>query len=175
MNRFIETHDNFLTPEECEGVFNYLQQPIFSGTQTSTGNGRVFFRADLHDSEHFHSLIPRLLPLFPTQNLEFFRCWAIAHQTGSHGNVHTDCGDCTEGQYYSAIIYPNLNWSVDWGGETIFFDDQKYEIIKSILPKPNSCVVFDSSILHAARPTTSNFMGIRYVVNYMFKVVDIDS
>lgn len=83
--------------------------------------------------------------------------------------MHTDCGDL-EGNYYSVVIYPHHEWHVEWGGETVFFDPEKYEIVKSVLPIPFGIVIFDSKIFHCARPTTTYFMGIRYVINYMFKV-----
>ena len=166
---YIQTHKEFLNKEEGDQIWNYLQGPIFSGTQTSNGTGKTFFRADLHDNSLFLNLIPKMLPLFPEKNLIFQRCWAIAHQGLSHGSMHKDCGDLKE-SYYSAVLYPHHDWHVDWGGETVFFDPEKYEIIKSILPIPFGIAIFDSSILHCARPTTTYFMGIRYVINYMFKV-----
>jgi Rps23 Pro-64 3,4-dihydroxylase Tpa1-like proline 4-hydroxylase len=163
----ISVHDNFLSENEQHDILTYLQKPIFSGTQTSTGNTtgqRIFFRADLETVDLFLELISKITPLLPQHNYKLVRCWAIAHQSGSHGDIHQDVdGDI------SVIVYPHNAWHVNWGGETIFFDSEKYDIVKSVLPVPFRAVVFESNIYHCARPTTSHFLGIRYVINYLFK------
>jgi len=165
----INVYDNFLTDNERLEIFEYLQGPIFSGTQTSTGNignQRTFFRANLDNIDLFLKLIPKIANILPIEKYFLVRCWAIAHQSGSHGDIHQDTGGD-----YSVLLYPHENWHVNWGGETIFFEPEKYEILKSILPIPNRAVVFDSNIYHCARPTTSHFLGIRYVINYLFKKI----
>lgn len=165
----IRVYKNFLADNERFEIFDYLQGPVFSGTQTSNGdigNQRTFFRADLDRTNLFLNLIPKILKILPDGNYSLVRCWAIAHQSGSHGDIHQDTGGD-----YSVILYPHENWHINWGGETIFFDPENYEILKSVLPLPNQAVVFDSSTFHCARPTTSYFLGIRYVVNYLFKKI----
>jgi Rps23 Pro-64 3,4-dihydroxylase Tpa1-like proline 4-hydroxylase len=165
----INIYDNFLSDDEQSKILTYLNGPIFSGTHTSTGNvgsQRIFFRADLNNVELFLDLISKIQKLLPNGNYKLVRCWAIAHQTGSHGDIHQDTGGD-----FSVILYPHEQWHINWGGETIFFNPEQYEIIKSILPIPQRAVVFDSNIHHCSRPTTSHFLGIRYVINYLFKKI----
>ena len=47
------------------------------------------------------------------------------------------------------IYYPNIEWCLDWGGETQFFINEE---IRGILPKPNRMIYYDSNILHKATP-----------------------
>lgn len=167
---FFKIYNDFLSHSERSDIWKHLNGPIFSGTHTSTGdlgNQRIFFKSDLSEIDTFTNLIPKLKNILPVNNYELVRCWAIAHQTGSHGDLHQDLGGD-----YSVILYPHDNWHVSWGGETIFFDPNKYEIIKSVLPLPRQAVIFNSNIYHCARPTTSHFLGIRYVVNYLFRIID---
>jgi len=163
----IKVYSEFLTESEQREILTYLKGPIFSGTHTSTGNEghqRLFFRANLESVELFLNLIPKINQLLPDTTYELVRCWAVAHQSGSHGDIHQDTGGD-----FSVILYPHDTWHVNWGGETIFFDPDNYDIVKSLLPLPRQAVVFDSDVFHCARPTTSHFLGIRYVINYLFK------
>lgn len=49
------------------------------------------------------------------------------------------------------IVFCNEHWPTSWGGELVFYDDSKENIIKSVLPKSRRVVVFDGRIPHAAR------------------------
>lgn len=164
----INVYDNVISEEQRVYMLDYLNGPIFSGTHTSNGdvgNQRLFFRADLIKIPLFLNVVSTIKNFLPSDSeYDLIRCWAIAHQSGSHGDLHQDTGGDI-----SVIVYPHENWNANWGGETIFFNPEKYEIIKSILPGARRAVFFDSNIYHCARPTTSSFLGIRYVINYLFK------
>ena len=72
----ISIHDNFLSKNEQHDILTYLQKPIFSGTQTSTGNTtsqRIFFRADLEKVDLFLELISKITPLLPQHNYKLVR------------------------------------------------------------------------------------------------------
>lgn len=49
------------------------------------------------------------------------------------------------------IVFCNEHWPTSWGGELVFYDDAKENIIKAVLPKSRRVVVFDGRIPHAAR------------------------
>jgi len=49
------------------------------------------------------------------------------------------------------IVFCNEYWPTSWGGELVFYDDSKENIIKAVLPKSRRVVVFDGRIPHAAR------------------------
>lgn len=51
----------------------------------------------------------------------------------------------------TALWFIAKEWNVEWGGETLFFNEQQdAEFVAS--PKPGRLVVFDGSILHVGRP-----------------------
>jgi SM-20-related protein len=60
-------------------------------------------------------------------------------------------------------------WKIDWGGETIFWDRGKREIVKSILPKSNRLILFESNIWHGARPLSRYCSMLR--ITLMFKFI----
>ena len=49
------------------------------------------------------------------------------------------------------IVFCNEYWPTSWGGELVFYDDAKENVIKAILPKSRRAVIFDGRIPHAAR------------------------
>lgn len=49
------------------------------------------------------------------------------------------------------VVFCNEHWSTSWGGELVFYDDTKENIIKAVLPKSRRVVIFDGSIPHSAR------------------------
>ncbi|WP_339429366.1 2OG-Fe(II) oxygenase [Pseudomonas taetrolens] len=51
----------------------------------------------------------------------------------------------------TVIVFCNEYWPTSWGGELVFYDDSKENIIKAVLPKSRRVVVFDGRIPHAAR------------------------
>lgn len=66
----------------------------------------------------------------------------------------------------TAVIYLNDEWNLDWGGETALFDEG--EIIYSVLPKLGRVLLFDSDILHAARPLSRHFHGLRKILAFKY-------
>ncbi len=89
--------------------------------------------------------------------------------------LHKDC-------YTTVITYVTDEWNSYWGGETCFFNGNfvqdpsnsifyQHDIIKSVLPKYNRVVIFDSSITHAVRTLSKSFKGLRKTL--MFKLKDM--
>jgi len=86
------------------------------------------------------------------------------HTYGTEGYFHRDWHE--EG-YTTCIVYLLRDeWDPDWGGETVFIDDDK-NIRASIFPKANRVVVFPSNLNHCARGVSRKFNGIRKTL--MFK------
>ena len=60
------------------------------------------------------------------------------------------------------LYYPNIEWSINDGGETQFYIDEN---IYGITPIPNRMVIFDASIFHRAttfRNTHRFTVAIKY-------------
>jgi SM-20-related protein len=105
-------------------------------------------------------------------NKEFFggvakltRCYSNRHTFGTEGYIHTDT-ERTQDQ--TCIIYLDEEWNADWGGETNFYNDEKTEIIKSVLPVFGRTAVFPGNIPHCARGLTRICSKVRTTL--MFKV-----
>jgi SM-20-related protein len=51
----------------------------------------------------------------------------------------------------TVLMFCNEHWATCWGGELVFYDDAKENVIMSVLPKPGRVVIFDGHIPHSAR------------------------
>jgi 2OG-Fe(II) oxygenase superfamily len=78
--------------------------------------------------------------------------------------IHVD----SEAQgYLTLLFYLNDTWNINWGGETIFLNNQN-EIEFTSEFKPGRIIVFDSSIPHAARPQTIDAISYRFSLAIKF-------
>ena len=92
------------------------------------------------------------------------RCYANGHPFGSDGSVHTDS---LSERSFTSIYYAHDKWHPNWGGETVFFNKNKTDIITSIYPKPNRLIIFRGLVPHLARGATRVCPVLR--VTLMFK------
>jgi SM-20-related protein len=92
------------------------------------------------------------------------RCYANGATYGSDGTLHTD--SVLKGTFTS-IYYPHSAWNPNWAGETVFFNEEKTDIICGVYPKPNRLLMFDGSIPHVARGVSRICPVLR--VTLMFK------
>lgn len=66
-------------------------------------------------------------------------------------HIHID----NYGKGLTMIYYLNVNWNPEWGGDTLFLDEDAKEIQYVSQYKPGRLVLFDSSIPHLIRPSTA--------------------
>lgn len=94
------------------------------------------------------------------------RCYANRHTFGTEGYIHTDTereGDVT------CVVYMNNNWNVNWGGETVLYNADKTDIVKSVIPKYGRGLAFAGNIPHCAKPLSRVCPAVRTTL--MFKVL----
>jgi Rps23 Pro-64 3,4-dihydroxylase Tpa1-like proline 4-hydroxylase len=53
---------------------------------------------------------------------------------------------------FGATIYLNKDWDVNWGGIFLWKENEKDEILKGVLPKPNMMVLNDETQIHMVTP-----------------------
>lgn len=107
-------------------------------------------------------------------NLDSIYFNGLTYGIEAHAHV-----DSYEKNFVTAITYVCESWNSHWGGETVFFDGghstnpadnifYSHDIIKSVLPRYNRIVLFDGTIVHAVRPLSKSFKGLRKTL--MFKI-----
>ena len=114
----------------------------------------------------------------PKEKLDSCYLNGITYGVEAYPHVDVDKANC----WTSVITYVTGEWNSHWGGETSFFDKHfvkdpsndifyQHDIIKSVLPKYNRIVLFDSNTTHAVRTISKSFKGIRKTL--MFKIKDM--
>jgi hypothetical protein len=82
-------------------------------------------------------------------NLKVERVIANLFAHGDSSWLHRDCDD---NNAWTAILYLNDHWDLNWGGETILVEDN--EILKAFAPTPGKFILFKSNIIHGPRPVS---------------------
>lgn len=95
------------------------------------------------------------------------RCYANQHTFGTEGYIHTDT-ERKEDQ--TCVVYMTPEWDADWGGETVFFNNDKTEILKSVLPKFGRTAIFSGNIQHCARGVSRICNRARMTLMFKFSI-----
>lgn len=97
---------------------------------------------------------------------ESYRPYRAYTNVASYGDMLFSHTDCLPGQReLTALWYLCEHWDLEWGGETVFFDEVD-EVAAAVMPKPGRLVVFDGSIRHVGRPPNR----ICYKPRYTFAI-----
>jgi len=83
--------------------------------------------------------------LFPGEQLSDQRAYVNSSVFGDMYYAHRDCS--AHRKHVTILYYVNLNWQIDWGGETIFYDDDN-EAQLAVMPKPGRMVISRGAMLH---------------------------
>ena len=67
----------------------------------------------------------------------------------------------------TVIVYLNHHWDPQWGGETIFFDED-LDAVRLVQPRPGRVVIFDGRIPHTGRPPAPKFAHNRYIMTFKY-------
>lgn len=70
----------------------------------------------------------------------------------NHGDSSWLHKDGDEDYHWTAILFMNEYWDVNWGGDFVLVKDN--EVYKCTAPTPGKFVLFKGNILHGARPVS---------------------
>jgi hypothetical protein len=101
--------------------------------------------------------------LFPAERFSDQRAYVNCSVYGDGYYLHRDC-DAHEA-HVTALYYANLEWKPDWGGETIYYnDDEDAEL--AITPRPGRLVIARGALLHRGNVPTRSCHEERYTLAY---------
>ncbi len=101
--------------------------------------------------------------MFPGEVLRDQRAYVNSSVFGDMYYAHRDCSP--HRNHVTILYYVNLNWQIDWGGETIFYDDNN-EAQLAVAPKPGRMVISRGAILHRGTVPTRACHEERYTIAY---------
>ena len=154
--------DDFFSYEDFLGINDFCKKTVYVFGSKDT--------LDLPPTGMTHTVQPntKLYDLFKSSTQKLVGDDLLFH------SILINCFAPSENPYFHTdfsvkecvtfIYYPNMEWDMDWGGETQLFIDGE---IRGIIPKPNRMIYFDSSILHKATPFRDNYrftVALKYVV-----------
>jgi SM-20-related protein len=97
-----------------------------------------------------------------------YECMLSANTFGTEGRVHQDIADpLARKDHWTALVYCNREWKLEWAGETLFFDERG-EIVGGVMPKPGRIVVFSGDPPHVGRSVSRICPTDRRVLVYKF-------
>ncbi len=146
--RFIDVYDDVFPPHLSMVHLNFIQNSYFKLGSSSNEvvlwqRSKTFFQSSFskEDFNNFKFINDELLQKL--QNYQVERCWAVASSPFSTYYYHCD-GDEPG---ITVLYYVNSRWNREWGGETLFANDEG-ECEIAVEYKPNRVVIFDSLIEH---------------------------
>ena len=101
--------------------------------------------------------------MFPGELLRNQRAYVNSSAYGDVYYTHRDCS--AHRNHVTALYYVNPEWQTDWGGETIFYDDD-FEAQLVVTPKAGRVVVARGAILHRGTVPTRACHEDRYTIAY---------
>ena len=104
-------------------------------------------------------IAPVISVMFAGERFKPQRAYINHSVYGDAYHMHRDLSAVT------VLYYANLFWESDWGGETIFFDDNN-DAQTVVSPRPGRMVVSRGAILHRGTVPTRACHEERYTVAY---------
>jgi len=101
--------------------------------------------------------------LFPGERFADQRAYVNCSVYGDSYYLHRDC--LAHEQHVTALYYANLEWQPDWGGETIYYNDEE-DAELAITPRPGRLVIARGAVLHRGNVPTRNCYEERYTLAY---------
>jgi len=188
--------DNFFPEELINSVIAEANQQEWVFNRTDSNEDQYWTRSIF--GVRYSSVYGKYAPIqeFASENVK--KCWEFfksktncglensnlnsAYFNGLTYGVEAHCHvDSHLDNFTTVIIYVCESWNSHWGGETVFFNGEysknpadnifySHDIVKSVLPKYNRIVLFDGKTVHAVRPISKTFKGLRKTL--MFKIKD---
>lgn len=75
--------------------------------------------------------------------------YANGQTSSQDGPIHRD--NTAEEPGKTVMLFCSEHWATCWGGELVFYDADKENIVLSVQPKPRRVVVFNGEVPHGAR------------------------
>lgn len=136
----------------------YWHHEIARGEKTNTQD--VTENVRKHPFDGFIRYVDWLRSEAVPEETRLLRLYMNAHTFGTDGSPHTDT---TRNDELTAVLFLNRAWEAEFGGETVVFDAAG-EIEQAVMPKHNRLLTFPSDRLHAPRPLSKMFLGLRMVL-----------
>ncbi len=141
------------------------QATIDSGGMANIPDDNIFKTVfnNSHRMENFSQFIS-------AEKYEFSNAYVNLGLVNDSHEIHVDAP--RKGMEKTMLIYPNTEWESNWGGETVFYEEDRQEIVYINPYKPGRICIFDGSIPHCAKPQA--LIGSKYRFTIAIKFISIE-
>lgn len=115
--------------------------------------------------ENILKTIEKSVPGVPNRE-HLYSCYINALRFGDDPQIHCDASHSTPTNK-TILVYMNVDWNPNWGGETIFFDGDLDSRL-AVQPRPGRVVMFDGRIPHSGRPFSIGYRYYRYIIAFKY-------
>tara|TARA_R110000824_G_C14829112_1_gene637672 strand:- start:51 stop:563 length:513 start_codon:yes stop_codon:yes gene_type:complete len=158
----VEIYDNFFNTKKCADIYSTILKShyIIGWEDSDEPQHRAY--PNLHSPYSFDDvknlkIINDVLDKLKDKNItidNYDKCMVNLTKPLDVNFMH-----CHPGQIVF-IHYSCLTWNPEWGGETIFYKDDKKSVLKCNNYVPNRAVIFDGEIPHTIK--AQNIVGPSY-------------
>jgi|TARA_R110000824_G_scaffold67074_1_gene173758 Rps23 Pro-64 3,4-dihydroxylase Tpa1-like proline 4-hydroxylase len=158
----IKIFDNFLPPDSCQVVWNTVSRSLFRIGWYDSDEPQHKAYPNIHSQYSFEDLqklriLDTIIKKAKNKNIiadNYFRCMINLTKPMDVNFIHTHPDEIV------ALYYSNLTWNPEWGGETLFYKDNKKDILLSSPYVPNRLIIFSGTIPHTIK--SQNLLGPSY-------------
>lgn len=151
----IEVFDNLITPFDMSHLYRDARNADFkigwADTDIIEQQADQCLSSEITLSQYLASPLRSVVESSEiTKHIEgyMFRHAVINLSMASHKHhIHTHSPD-----EKVVLYYLNLEWQSDWSGDTVFYNNNNSEIIKTVKYKPGRITVFNGDVNHCIRP-----------------------
>ena len=104
---------------------------------------------------------------------EFTNAYVNLGLVNDSHEIHVDAPK--RGMEKTMLIYPNTEWGANHGGETVFYEEDRTEIVYINPYVPGRICIFDGSIPHCAKPQALIGPKYRFTIAIKFANMDFSS
>jgi hypothetical protein len=173
-NKLIEVYDDAFTYHERYKFYNYVKNSAF-GIMGSDGSSGIQYDQiqQIYSSFSYKDIdqmgmsktdiFQTLAKKYNFVNREVKQMRINVSPPAERNFVHSDAEGLT------FLYYINLEWKLEWGGHTLFMDDNLEDAIYTSVYKPGRLVIFNGTIPHMIMTPTMSSAQYRYSLAIQFR------
>ena len=155
----IKTYDSFLSNEHLQKVYNFVYKSLYKIGWDDSQEPQHKAYPNIHsdfskkDVDDIKILNP-ILEKIKLSKKQYKRCVVNLVKPLDVNFIHVHPDELV------ALYYVNITWNPEWGGETLFYKEDRKTISLASPYTPNRLIFFDGKIPHTIK--AQNLIGPSY-------------
>ncbi|MCW8107684.1 2OG-Fe(II) oxygenase [Alteromonas ponticola] len=167
--------DGLCSPQELNNIYKGLEISAFKRIEIARPDTSNFKHWVVNLSEQQIQNLPVYQKALSLANALLGGEWRAYRGYINHAAygdmlfTHTDC--MPDADELTVLIYMMPQWDIEWGGETLFFNNQD-DCMFACTPKPGRMTMFHGAIKHVGRPPNRICYAPRYTLAFKLEKVN---